>query len=745
MKKITKRIVCNTLLLTLLLVFLIPFVASQGTSSGVKIIGGAQLYNESCVLNTDCVSNICLLNTTCGCSSNSDCSVGTCNLTTHICDEVATITTEFPKYSPGVEVLLRGDGWTPYATVQINFTNSSGVLSTFTTIANGSGSINTTYVLPNTTALGNYTFAGDEVNSALFDNTSIEVLAPYSFSGFIFTEDLVTAEPSNVTLLLPNGTLVAIDDEIYNFTFEYGQKYLINVTPVNLSCAVNFLFKGVEAQGFIGNFLGLDNPDTNSSTYLDWQCLFSFIPQINYSSVDITALHTLDPNLEVHKCTNFSFTNRTCLDDTSEGWTFVAPAANLSQTTFNLLAGDPIVGLAPGSPPVIESISDTPDPVVAGNNITFTAQVSDNAKVKKVFLEVDYLNGTLINYTMTRVAGNKKNGTYTFTTLNTSLPSATYIYTVHAKDNSNKFATPKSATFTVTATTTPSGGGGGGGGATRPSPVTTCTKKYSCTGWSECVEGIQKRVCTDLNNCAGEYSGPIQQRKCPALAKEETSKTASEKIAFYVTKGIEEIKHSNPLFPALFLLAVGTLLLFFYEQAVIVFKHKAGDLVALGIRNRPWFFKKSITDVILVEDANNVGAVVKGGEQIPYYKKGTIIDFLKHYVKDKSSFSMEVGGKTLTALKDGVRPLTLRPGQEAHIEYQGDIVSPYYAEYHRGVAPSEEELKQEAELLEKISKKKSLPKQPLQALDALEKELRGINHNDDLINRIHQLKLIFKH
>jgi hypothetical protein len=54
------------------------------------------------------------------------------------------------------------------------------------------------------------------------------------------------------------------------------------------------------------------------------------------------------------------------------------------------------------------------------------------------------------------------------------------------------------------------GGGGGGGGAT----ITTCTEDWSCSGWSECANDIQTRVCTDSNSCGTFASRPIIAQSC---------------------------------------------------------------------------------------------------------------------------------------------------------------------------------------------------------------------------------------
>ena len=67
------------------------------------------------------------------------------------------------------------------------------------------------------------------------------------------------------------------------------------------------------------------------------------------------------------------------------------------------------------------------------------------------------------------------------------------------------------------------GGGGGGGGSGGGGAIitTSCTENWSCSGWSECLDGVQTRVCTDLNSC-----GTLQDR--PEIAQTCTVETGSE-------------------------------------------------------------------------------------------------------------------------------------------------------------------------------------------------------------------------
>ncbi|RLI90268.1 MAG: hypothetical protein DRO65_03035 [Candidatus Altiarchaeales archaeon] len=56
---------------------------------------------------------------------------------------------------------------------------------------------------------------------------------------------------------------------------------------------------------------------------------------------------------------------------------------------------------------------------------------------------------------------------------------------------------------------------------------TICQENWSCTEWSECIEGIQSRKCIDLNNCGTTIHKPPTVRKCET--KGENEKTEEDK------------------------------------------------------------------------------------------------------------------------------------------------------------------------------------------------------------------------
>lgn len=81
------------------------------------------------------------------------------------------------------------------------------------------------------------------------------------------------------------------------------------------------------------------------------------------------------------------------------------------------------------------------------------------------------------------------------------------------------------------------GGGGGSGGSKKsssvPQEVNNCVEDWECQDWSQCEEnGVQKRSCSDKNNCGTTNDLPEQVRSC-----------TYEKIVVQESKNLEEVKN----------------------------------------------------------------------------------------------------------------------------------------------------------------------------------------------------------
>jgi len=88
-----------------------------------------------------------------------------------------------------------------------------------------------------------------------------------------------------------------------------------------------------------------------------------------------------------------------------------------------------------------------------------------------------------------------------------------------------------------------SGGGSGGGGsivlpASEPEPelvpiaevtTNTCTPEWRCSDWLDCINGEQKKICFDYNECDSEEGMPETLRSCKELdLKTEPAETLEE-------------------------------------------------------------------------------------------------------------------------------------------------------------------------------------------------------------------------
>ncbi len=78
-------------------------------------------------------------------------------------------------------------------------------------------------------------------------------------------------------------------------------------------------------------------------------------------------------------------------------------------------------------------------------------------------------------------------------------------------------------------------GGGGGGGGRR---ITICTENWQCTEWSECINSLNRRTCTDLNSCGTTLLKPIERKACEVkIVVTETTTLPEEEL-------VQEVKNS---------------------------------------------------------------------------------------------------------------------------------------------------------------------------------------------------------
>ncbi|MFH1424082.1 MAG: VCBS repeat-containing protein, partial [archaeon] len=112
--------------------------------------------------------------------------------------------------------------------------------------------------------------------------------------------------------------------------------------------------------------------------------------------------------------------------------------ANSTKWTINISSNDQ---------PVINWVNDTPDPVVQGDVVNITANITDVNGQGDMYTVRFEVNGT--NYTYEGVDGS----VYWYASWDTNVPPNMYNYTVYANDSVGNNATPVSGNFTVETTT----------------------------------------------------------------------------------------------------------------------------------------------------------------------------------------------------------------------------------------------------------------------------------------------------
>lgn len=86
----------------------------------------------------------------------------------------------------------------------------------------------------------------------------------------------------------------------------------------------------------------------------------------------------------------------------------------------------------------------------------------------------------------------------------------------------------------------PSGGGGGGGGGAY------CSNEWNCTAWSECINGIQERICTEkfIVGCQRALVRPAEARIC--IQEISMPQIVTEKETVEEIRNLEPIKFIHP-------------------------------------------------------------------------------------------------------------------------------------------------------------------------------------------------------
>ncbi|MGV8150581.1 MAG: hypothetical protein ACP5NV_02530 [Candidatus Woesearchaeota archaeon] len=62
-----------------------------------------------------------------------------------------------------------------------------------------------------------------------------------------------------------------------------------------------------------------------------------------------------------------------------------------------------------------------------------------------------------------------------------------------------------------------SGGGGSGGSSGGSGGQGACFPSWQCTSWSECINNVQTRTCTDIYDCDSTYKKPTESLECVSI------------------------------------------------------------------------------------------------------------------------------------------------------------------------------------------------------------------------------------
>ncbi len=77
--------------------------------------------------------------------------------------------------------------------------------------------------------------------------------------------------------------------------------------------------------------------------------------------------------------------------------------------------------------------------------------------------------------------------------------------------------------------------------------IQACVTNWNCNNWGECgASGIQRRICTDLNNCGIETDKPSEVQTCEYITTLQTdSKEETESLSEIWQDFLNEVGNSN--------------------------------------------------------------------------------------------------------------------------------------------------------------------------------------------------------
>lgn len=316
----------------LILVIALACVSHAQTPSQLFVNSTLKFYGGNCTTNLHCTSNYCL-NNTCACTDSSDCVYGGyCSAGT--CYNNASIYTEFDTYSRNTTMTIIGNNYYPNSVALLKIINYSGsVVSGFpiNVNVNSTGSFMHDYLV--TAPNGSYTIIGEGIlRYTDYANKTVDIASPYKFYGRIIDPFNGTV-PSNIFVYY-NGILIAVDDEVYELTFDYGKKYDIIIKP-DISSIKQLLIHWIANEGHVGDIMGFDEAPVTGN----FSKIIVFHPLLtNYEDIILTVITV--KNVNMYKCADWNFTGRIC----NNNWILFGTYAN-TEINLTLTPGDPGIGI----------------------------------------------------------------------------------------------------------------------------------------------------------------------------------------------------------------------------------------------------------------------------------------------------------------------------------------------------------------------------------------------------------------
>jgi len=518
--------------------------------------------------------------------------------------------TEYDKYSPGVNVTIKGYNFTYNGPLELYVLNSSYIFAKNITLDETGDFVQ----LWETTGVGskNYTiFAYDLDYPDRNKNKTIELLPPFYWIGRIIDPDNLSV-PSDVIVHDAFGNMIANTSENYSLTFNYGAKYNISVYP-DLAPIESVVINLMANEGPLGDALILDDTDENASDFIEFDELVATSPLVEeYQFTTITILHSFSDNFAVYKCITWNNTGRYC---PGEAWIKIKDIPDgVTKTMVTLQPGDPGIGVGPNpcGNGVCEFVKYGETPLTCWADCC-TDNDNDNYAIEGGNCGViDCNDGDSSVYPgAIEICDGIDNDCDGFIDENCVI--------LPVEELPSEIISPRS---------------------------TICVEEWECTGWGDCLpSGKQYRSCWDLNKCDDAYTERIKRSLKPKEVR------SCEYVAVSVEPVIEKPQSVRILFNYVpFIISTIFLIILFifvvvlqYRRKIVVLDTKAllfslsteKDLRELLIQK----FGKRVRVIITSHTIDELNKMKKSKKKTSAIKALNMIKKLNISVKGNKEFS----------------------------------------------------------------------------------------------------------